>query len=86
MKIWYQGIVKLLWKITGGPARDKYLQAMLKEIILMKIFSCYDLDEYEIEDGDTTGGDRKSNIYPCKPPCKPLYTLVNPLVNPCTPL
>ena len=35
---------------------------MFQEIILMKIFSWYDLDEYEIEDGDTTGGDRKSNI------------------------
>ena len=28
----------------------------------MTIFSWYDLDEYEIEDGDTTGGGRKCYI------------------------
>lgn len=28
----------------------------------MTIFSWYDLDEYEIVDGDTTGGDRKCYI------------------------
>ena len=49
-------------KITEGPYKGLRSPDYPPVVILIAIFSWYDLDEYEIEDGDTTGGDRKSNV------------------------